>query len=152
MNSGRFTEKDFFDEIAKLAASLRRDIDAWSTGLDPTPAARLVRRKRVLVNGAPQFFVYTYLPHHIRGEPSLFQVHFFKRFPKLLRQSGGARDQDRSRVHHCAKAAAAHRDSSRSGLDKQSAPVPRLPDPVRCGTGDSRHVSRIEPAHGAVRR
>ncbi|RQV04188.1 hypothetical protein DF039_34340, partial [Burkholderia cenocepacia] len=92
MNSARFTEKDFFDEIAELAASLRRDIDAWSTGLDPTPAARLARRRRVLVDGDFQFFAYTYFPHHIRGEPSLFQAHFCNRFPKLLRQSGGARE------------------------------------------------------------
>jgi len=87
-----FTEKTFFDELTELAASLRRDIEVWSTGLDPSPAARLARRKRVLVDGDYRFFAYTYFPHHIRGEPSLFQAHFCNRFPQLLRQTGGVRE------------------------------------------------------------
>ncbi|KDB09503.1 hypothetical protein LIG30_1475 [Burkholderia sp. lig30] len=88
----KFTEKDFHKEIAELAAELRRDIEAFSTGLDPSPEARLARRRRVLVDGDYRFFAYTYFPHHIRGEPSLFQAHLCDRFPKLLRQSGGTRE------------------------------------------------------------
>lgn len=88
----RYTEKEFDAELADLAASLRREIEAWSSGLDPSPAARLARRKRVLLEGDYQFFAYTYFPHHIRGEPSLFQAHFCQRLPQLLRQSGGARE------------------------------------------------------------
>lgn len=87
-----FTEKQFRDELAELAAQLRRDIEAHSTGLDPSPQARLGRRRRVLVDGDFQFFAYTYFPHHIRGIPSLFQRHFCNRFPKLLRQAGGTRE------------------------------------------------------------
>jgi len=90
--SQKFTEKDFRDELAELAAQLRRDIDAHATGLDPSPEARLARRRRVLVDGDYQFFAYTYFPHHIRGTPSLFQAHFCNRFAKLLRQSGGTRE------------------------------------------------------------
>jgi len=90
--SAKFTEKDFHKELAELAAELRRDIDAHATGLDPSPEARLARRKRVLVDGDYQFFAYTYFPHHIRGTPSLFQAHFCTRFPKLLRQPGGTRE------------------------------------------------------------
>ena len=88
----KFTEKDFHKEIAELAAELRRDIEAFSTGLDPSPEARLSRRRRVLVDGDYRFFAYTYFPHHIRGEPSLFQAHLCDRFPKLLRQAGGTRE------------------------------------------------------------
>ncbi|CAB3764150.1 hypothetical protein [Paraburkholderia humisilvae] len=88
----KFTEKDFHKEMAELAAELRRDIQAHATGLDPSPEARLARRKRVLVDGDYQFFAYTYFPHHIRGTPSLFQAHFCTRFPKLLRQTGGTRE------------------------------------------------------------
>lgn len=90
--SQKFTEKDFRDELAELATELRRDIEAHATGLDPSPAARLARRRRVLVDGDYRFFAYTYFPHHIRGEPSLFQAHLCERFPKLLRQSGGTRE------------------------------------------------------------
>lgn len=88
----KFTEKDFHKEIAELAADLRKDIEAHATGLDPSPEKRAERRKRVLVDGDYRFFAYTYFPHHIRGEPSLFQGHFCDRFPKLLRQNGGTRE------------------------------------------------------------
>ena len=88
----KFTEKKFRDELAELARSLRLDIEAHSTGLDPSPEARLARRRRVLVDGDYQFFAYTYFPHHIRGTPSLFQAHFCNRFAKLLRQAGGTRE------------------------------------------------------------
>jgi hypothetical protein len=87
-----FTAKEFTRELAELAAALRRDIEAHATGLDASPAARLTRRKRVLLDGDYQFFAYTYFPHHIRGEPSLFQAHFCTRFAQLLRQAGGARE------------------------------------------------------------
>lgn len=92
MKASQFTEKDFYKEIAELQAELRRDIEAHATGLDPSPAARAARRKRVLADGDYRFFAYTYFPHHIRGEPSLFQAHFCDRFPQLLRQSGGTRE------------------------------------------------------------
>lgn len=88
----KFTEKQFRDELAELASQLRRDIEAHASGLDPSPEARLERRRRVLVDGDYQFFAYTYFPHHIRGTPSLFQAHFCNRFPKLLRQAGGTRE------------------------------------------------------------
>jgi hypothetical protein len=85
------SEKEFLKELADLAKGLRRDIDAYSIGLDPSPAAIAERRKRVLF-GDFKFFAYTYFPHHIRGDSSLFQAHFCERFPKLLRQKGGTRD------------------------------------------------------------
>ncbi|RRW90605.1 hypothetical protein [Pandoraea apista] len=92
MRSARFTEKEFFKELAELQRRLRRDIEAHKTGLDPSPEARASRRKRVLADGDFQFFAYTYFPHHIRGEPSLFQAHFCRQFPGILRRSGGARE------------------------------------------------------------
>lgn len=84
-------EKEFLSEIAQLASALRRDIEARKLGLDPSPEAIRARRKRVL-NGDFAFFVYTYFPHHLWGEPSKFQAHFCSRFPKLLTQPGGARE------------------------------------------------------------
>jgi predicted phage terminase large subunit-like protein len=86
------TEKQFLDELAELASSLRKDIEAHKLGLDASPAAIAARRRRVLLDGDYDFFAYTYFPHHIRGEPSLFQGHFTNRFPKLLRQPGRVRE------------------------------------------------------------
>lgn len=83
------TEKEFLKELAELAEALQKDIEAFQRGLDPSPEAIKARRKRVL-NGDFEFFAYTYFPHHIRGEPSVFQAQFCNRFPQLLRQPGGA--------------------------------------------------------------
>lgn len=88
----KFSEKDFLNEISQLAFDLRREIDAYSVGLDPSPAARAERRRRVLVDGDYKFFAYTYFPHHIRGEPSIFQESFCNRFPKLLRMATGVKE------------------------------------------------------------
>lgn len=91
MISDALTEKEFAKELAELKASLRRDIEAHQIGLDPSPQAIATRRKRVL-DGDYQFFAYTYFPHHIRGEPSLFQTHISGRLPDLLRQTGGVKE------------------------------------------------------------
>ncbi|QNT25357.1 hypothetical protein [Ralstonia solanacearum] len=92
MADTKVTEKEFLEELRELGAALRRDIEAYQSGLDPSPAAVAERRRRVLVDGDFQFFAYTYFPHHIRGEPSLFQAQFCTRFPQLLRQVGGVKE------------------------------------------------------------
>lgn len=86
-----FTEKDFLAELSALRSELRRDIEAHQAGLNASPDAIKARRKRVLL-GDFKFFAYTYFPHHIRGESSLFQEAFCERFPKLLRLSHGAKE------------------------------------------------------------
>jgi len=85
------TEKGFLKELKELSLNLRKDIEAHSLDIDASPTAIADRRRRVL-RGDFTFFAYTYFPHHIRGEPSIFQAHFCGRFPKLLRQKGGVRD------------------------------------------------------------
>lgn len=85
-------EKDFLKEIAELTQGLRAEIEAKQVGLDPSPAAKLVRRKRVLVDGDFEFFCYTYMRHHIRPPASQFHRHFFERFPKLLDKPSGAKE------------------------------------------------------------
>ncbi|MBL8499562.1 MAG: hypothetical protein JNL77_03095 [Nitrosomonas sp.] len=79
-----YTEKQFLEELSALQAELRRDIEAHAIGLDPSKKAIAERRRRVLKDGDFKFFAYTYFPHHIRGEPSLFQKAFCERFPKLM--------------------------------------------------------------------
>lgn len=86
------TEKQFLDSLGELTKTLKKEIDAHKFGLDSSPAAVAARRRRVLVDGDFRFFAWTYFPHHIRGDPSLFHQHFTDRFPKLLRQPGRARE------------------------------------------------------------
>lgn len=86
-----FSEKNFAAEIASLKADLAREIEAHKIGLEPSQSAIRERRRRALL-GDFRFFAYTYFPHHIRGEPSLFQSAFCDRFPKLLRMEGGVKE------------------------------------------------------------
>jgi predicted phage terminase large subunit-like protein len=91
MNRSDLTTKEFRNELTDLVSSLRRDIEAHQTGIDASPEAIRARRKRVLT-GDFRFFAYTYFPHHIRGEPSLFQAQFCTRLPQLLSQAGGVKE------------------------------------------------------------
>ncbi|WP_375591727.1 hypothetical protein [Chitiniphilus eburneus] len=86
--ANQFTARDFLGELRELSAQLQRDIEAHQSGLDAAPEAIRERRRRVLA-GDFEFFAYTYFPHHIRGTPSLFQAHFCRRLPQLLREPGG---------------------------------------------------------------
>lgn len=92
MASNTTTEKDFLKEIAELTQGLRAEIEAKQVGLDPSPAAKRARRKRVLVDGDFEFFSYTYFRHHIRPPSSEFHRHFFVRFPQLLDKPSGAKE------------------------------------------------------------
>lgn len=84
-----YDHKDLLEELAQLERRLRQDIDAFAIGLDP--AGKAERRQRVL-SGDFRFFAYTYFPHHIRGEPSLFQAAFCQRYPQLLLSPDGCRE------------------------------------------------------------
>ena len=79
--------KEFLLELEKIAGSLRRDIEAKARDIDPSPAAILARRQRVL-GGDYTFFVYTYFPHHMwlddGQKASEFQTYFMNWFPKAL--------------------------------------------------------------------
>ena len=87
-----FNAKDFLEEINALSVDLRKEIEAFQAGLDPSLGAIAERRRRVLKDGDFKFFAYTYFPHHIRGEPSIFQESFCERFPKLLRMPNGIKE------------------------------------------------------------
>jgi hypothetical protein len=86
------SSKEFLEEIDKITASLRRDIEAKQRNIDPSPAAVKARRKRVL-GGDFKYFVYTYFPHHMWLDddqvPSEFQDYFMKWFPEALALKNG---------------------------------------------------------------
>lgn len=86
------TEKTFLEELEEIAAAARAEAEARQVGLDPSPAARAARRRRVLVEGDFEFFAYTYLSHHIRPPASNFHRHFFTRYPQILDKPSGAKE------------------------------------------------------------
>lgn len=84
-------QKLFLKELEALEASLRQEIEAKQQGLDPSPEAISLRRKKVL-SGDFKFFAYNYFPHHIWGTPSVFQREFCASFPKLIFSAEGSSD------------------------------------------------------------
>lgn len=86
------TEKEFLADLDSLVAKLRAEIESHHVGLDPSPAARAERRRRVLFDRDFRFFAYTYFPHHIRPPASLFHEHFFTRLPQLLDSPSGVKE------------------------------------------------------------
>lgn len=92
MANHQTTEKDFLEELQEIARAARADAEARAVGLDPSPAARAERRRRVLLDRDFEFFAYTYLPHHIRPPASNFHRHFFERYPQLLDKPSGAKE------------------------------------------------------------
>ena len=91
-SNAQTSEKAFLEELAELAQGLRAELEARQVGLDPSPAARAARRRRVLLDGDFEFFCYTYFPHHIRPPASNFHRQFFVRFPRLLDVPGAAKE------------------------------------------------------------
>ena len=71
------TERAFLEQLEEVTRSARAELEARSVGLDPSPAARALRRRRVLGDGDFEFFAYTYLAHHIRPPaiPQKFKTH-----------------------------------------------------------------------------
>lgn len=84
--------KDFLAELEQITSTLRLDIEAKQRDIDPSPEAITARRKRVL-SGDFEFFVYTYFPHHMwlddEQEPSEFQEYFMNWFPSALNLRNG---------------------------------------------------------------
>lgn len=86
------SETAFLGQLEEIARAARAELEARQIGLDPSPAARRERRRRVLLDGDFAFFAYTYLSHHIRPPASRFHEHFFTRFPAILEKPSGAKE------------------------------------------------------------
>ncbi len=74
--------KEFLDEIALLAANLRRTIEAEVNGFAPDAKARRVRRERA--NKDFEFFARTYFPHYIKSANSVLHDYLYKRLPEIV--------------------------------------------------------------------
>lgn len=86
------SEKEFRELLEEIARQARAQAEARQVGLDPSPAARAERRRRVLLERDFEFFAYTYLSHHIRPPASNFHRHFFERYPQILDKPTGAKE------------------------------------------------------------
>jgi predicted phage terminase large subunit-like protein len=87
------SSKEFLDNLAQLAESLRRQIDANLDGWDTTPEAVAERRRRVFdpVSGF-EYFDRHYFPHYGQAEPSELHVYLYERLPRIVHAETGQRD------------------------------------------------------------
>ncbi|CNL99519.1 TPA: phage terminase large subunit [Yersinia enterocolitica] len=90
----KFTARDFASELADLAASLRRTIEAEDVGFDPSAAAIAERHKQVKdpVTGY-EFFIENYFPHYVRHkDKSELHKYLFSRLPEIVASPKGEND------------------------------------------------------------
>ncbi|CRY69616.1 phage terminase large subunit [Yersinia pekkanenii] len=90
----KFTARDFASELADLAASLRRTIEAEDVGFDPSAAAVAERHQQVKdpVTGY-EFFIESYFPHYVRHkDKSELHKYLFSRLPEIVASPKGEND------------------------------------------------------------
>lgn len=85
--------KEFFDGLAELAESLRRQIDADLDGWDISPEAVAERRRKVFdpVNGF-EYWDRHYFPHYGTADASELHKYLYQRLPQIVNSKGGQRD------------------------------------------------------------
>ncbi|MDP8639017.1 phage terminase large subunit [Serratia marcescens] len=90
----KFSARDFKLELAELAASLRRTIEAEDVGFDPSATA--IAQRRDHVNGPAggyAYFVENYFPHYVRHQDkSELHKYLFKRLPEIVASDKGEND------------------------------------------------------------
>lgn len=90
----KFSAREFSMELAELAASLRRTIEAEDVGFNPAPDAIAERRDRVNdpVTGY-RYFVEQYFPHYVRHkDKSELHKYLFRRLPEIVSSPKGEND------------------------------------------------------------
>lgn len=88
----KISVKDFKDSIQQKAEELARWIDLSVDAFPTDPAAKRDRLARVRGDDGFRFFLETYLPHYVKGEPSLFHEAVFRLTPEILASEKGARE------------------------------------------------------------
>ncbi|MFV8875349.1 phage terminase large subunit [Serratia fonticola] len=90
----KFSSREFAAEMAELAASLRRTIEAEDVGFDQSAAAVTERRRQVNdpVTGF-DYLVNNYFPHYIRHiDKSELHKYLFTRLPEIVASPKGEND------------------------------------------------------------
>lgn len=88
----KLSVKEFKDSIQQKAEELARWIDLSVDAFPTDPAAKRDRLARVRGDDGFRFFLETYLPHYVNGEPSLFHDAVFRLVPEILAGEKGARE------------------------------------------------------------
>ncbi len=88
----KLSVKEFKDSIQQKADELARWIDLSVDAFPTDPAAKRDRLARVRGDDGFRFFLETYLPHYVKGEPSLFHKAVFRLGPEILAGEKGARE------------------------------------------------------------
>jgi predicted phage terminase large subunit-like protein len=90
---GKRSAAEFRQEMADVAAELRRRIEAEVTGLDDGAAAIAGRRRLALAPDGFAFFCETYFPHYIRSpHRSRLHEYLYRRLPEILSDPRGQND------------------------------------------------------------
>lgn len=88
----KLSVKEFRESIQKKGEELARWIDLSVDAFPTDPAAKRARLARVAGPGGFRFFLETYLPHYVKGDPSLFHEEVFRLAPEILASEKGARE------------------------------------------------------------
>jgi hypothetical protein len=90
---GKRNASEFRQDMADIAAELRRRIEAEVTGLDDNAAAIAARRRKALAPDGFAFFCETYFPHYVRSpHRSRLHEHLYRRLPEILNDPRGQND------------------------------------------------------------
>lgn len=85
--------KEFRANIQRMGDELTRWIDLSVDAFPADPEAKRRRLERLKQPNGFEFFLETYLPHYVKGAPSLFHRAIFDRVPEILGSAKGAREQ-----------------------------------------------------------
>lgn len=88
----KVSARDFREWIQQKGDELSRFIELSVEAFPSDAASKRHRLARMAGEDGFRFFLETYLPHYVRGEPSLFHQHIFARVPEILASDKGVRD------------------------------------------------------------
>jgi len=88
----KISVKEFKDSIQQMGDELARWVELSVDAFPADAAAKRSRLQRVKEDDGFEFFLETYLPHYVKGEPSLFHQAIFDRVPEILASEKGVRE------------------------------------------------------------
>jgi predicted phage terminase large subunit-like protein len=90
----KFSIREFKKNLAELAISLQRTIEAECVGFDTDPAAVAERRAKVFdLETGFEYFVSNYFPHYVRHpEKSQLHEYLYDRLPEIVRSEKSEAD------------------------------------------------------------
>lgn len=84
--------KDFKESIQRKGEELARWVELSVDAFPADQAGKRARLARLQGQDGFKVFLETYLPHYVKGEPSLFHTAIFARVPEIIASEKGVRD------------------------------------------------------------